>query len=96
MDKVMERDHPGGFDETAAAEAFGRYLEAVDTDHVLELGEVERRRIFNLGYYTWVEQQGVPLPDFEARRDTAFWSDLRPYTDRWDEMITEFNERTGV
>ena len=96
IDKILRRDHPNGFDEAAAAEAFARYLEAVDTDHVLELGEIERRRIFNLGYYTWVEQQGVPLDDFEARRDPAFWTGLRPYLDRWDEMIGEFNERTGV
>ncbi|HSG78256.1 MAG TPA: pyridoxal-phosphate dependent enzyme [Acidimicrobiia bacterium] len=96
IDKILRRDHPNGFDEVAAAEAFGRHLEAVDTDHVLELGEVDRRRIFNLGYYTWVEQQGVPLDDFDARRSPAFWDGLRPYLDRWDEMIGEFNERTGV
>ena len=29
------------------------------TDHLLELTHVERERIFNLGYFTWVEQQGV-------------------------------------
>ena len=96
IDKILRRDHPNGFDEVAAAEAFGRHLEAVDPDHVLELGEVDRRRIFNLGYYTWVEQQGVPLDDFDARRSPAFWDGLRPYLDRWDEMIGEFNERTGV
>ncbi len=25
-----------------------------------------------LGYYTWVEQQGVEFEDFEARRQQAF------------------------
>ena len=34
----------------------------------------DRDRIFNLGYFTWVEQQGVPLDEFEARRDQAFWT----------------------
>ena len=38
------------------------------TDHVLECTEQDRNRIFNLGYYTWVEQQGTPLEVFEARR----------------------------
>ena len=28
-------------------------------DHVLELTRADRDRIFNLGYFTWVEQQGV-------------------------------------
>ena len=32
----------------------------------LELDAPDRERIFNLGYYTWVEQQGIPLEVFEA------------------------------
>ena len=35
--------------------------------------------IFNLGYYTWVEQQGTPFELFEARRGQAFWRGLRRY-----------------
>ncbi|MDX1689690.1 MAG: pyridoxal-phosphate dependent enzyme [Acidimicrobiia bacterium] len=96
IDKIVARDHPDGFDDTGAADTYGRWLAGVDTDHVLELGEVERRRIFNLGYFTWVEQQDVPVDDFEARRDQAFWRSLRPYVDRWDEMIAEFNADAGL
>ena len=33
--------------------------------------ERDRNRIFNLGYYTWVEQQGTPFELFEARRAQA-------------------------
>ncbi len=94
--KILERDHGGTFDTAAAAATHARYLAGADTEHVLELGEVGRRRIFNLGYYTWVEQQGMSMEAFEARRDQSWWDGLRPYTARWDEMITEFNERTGV
>lgn len=96
IEKIMRRDHPGGFDDTAAATAAGHHLDGLDTDHVLELGAVGRRRVFNLGYYTWVEQQGVEFEDFEARRDQRFWTGLRPLLARWDAMIDEFNERTGV
>ena len=96
LDPIIARDHGGDFDDRAAAAVHARYLEGVDTDQLLELGEVGRRRIFNLGYYTWVEQQGIPFDVFEARRDQSWWDSLRPYTDRWDEMITEFNQRTGV
>ena len=35
---------------------------------MIELREADRRRIFNLGYYTWVEQQGTPFELFEQRR----------------------------
>jgi cysteine synthase A len=96
IDKVMGRDHPGGFDRLAAAAVYARFLEGVDTHHLLELGEVDRTRIFNLGYFTWVEQQGVSLEDFDARRDLDWWDGLRHFPDRWDEMITEFNDRTKV
>ncbi|HEY5650266.1 MAG TPA: pyridoxal-phosphate dependent enzyme [Acidimicrobiia bacterium] len=96
LEPIIERDHGGAFDRAAAAAAHARFLEGTDTEHLLELSEVDRRRIFNLGYYTWVEQQNIPFPTFEARRQQAWWDGLRSYTDRWDEMIVEFNERTGA
>ncbi len=91
IDRLTLRDHPDGFGDQQAAAAHARHLEGVSTDHVLELGTVGRERIFNLGYYTWVEQQGVEFADFEARRDPRFWHGLRPYVARWDEMIASFN-----
>jgi cysteine synthase len=96
MDKVLGRDFPGGFDDAAAAETFGRSLEGVDTDHFLELGERDRERVFNLGYFTWVEQQGVSVEDFTARRSQRFWRDLRDQLPLWDSMIEELNARTGL
>ena len=65
-------------------------------DDLLETTLADRNRIFNLGYYTWVEQQGVSLTDFEARRDQRFWAGLRDLLPAWDAMIAEFNERTGL
>jgi hypothetical protein len=53
-------------------------------------------RIFNLGYYTWVEQQGVSLADFQKRRSQDFWRGLRELLPAWDAMIDEFNSRTGA
>ena len=70
---ALARYFTDGFDELAAAEIFGEHLLGTTTDHFLELGRVERERIFNLGYFTWVEQQGVSLEEFEARRDPAFF-----------------------
>jgi cysteine synthase len=96
IERITKRDHPGGFGPGAAASSFSRFLAAGETGDFLELGDVGRRRIFNLGYYTWVEQQDVAFNQFEARRDQSWWRDLRPYLDIWDQMITDFNERTGV
>ena len=86
----------GEFTEVDAAEVFGEHLASVSTDHVLECTEQDRNRIFNLGYYTWVEQQGTPLEVFEARRSQRFWQDLRSLPAVWDELIGEFNDRTGL
>ena len=86
----------GELTDVAAAEIFGRHLANVDTDHVLECTTRDRSRIFNLGYYTWVEQQGTPFDLFESRRDQQFWTGLRRYLTAWDEMITELNARVAA
>ncbi len=57
---------PGASAEDQAEAAAGRYLTDGDTGDFLELGDVGRRRIFNLGYYTWVEQQGVAIRRLRA------------------------------
>ena len=95
-DKILPRDFPGGFDAVAAAETFGRHVLGAGEDHLLELTRADRDRIFNLGYFTWVEQQGIPLAEFEARRAQSWWRELRSLLPAWDAMIDEFNDRTGV
>jgi cysteine synthase len=85
-----------GFDELAAAEVFGEHLLGCAADDLTELTSRERERIFNLGYFTWVEQQGVSVADFEARRDPAFWIELREEIAVWDDLIDELNARVGV
>jgi cysteine synthase len=81
----------GRLDDLQAAEVFGRYLLGAATDHMIELDRPGRERVFNLGYYTWVEQQGVSLADFDARRDQAYWDGLMELVTVWDEMIDAFN-----
>jgi cysteine synthase len=94
--KAIRKHFGGSFDAAKAAEAFARHLTGADTEHVMVMGAVERARVFNLGYFTWVEQQGVSLADFEARREQSFWRGLRELLPAWDAMIEEFNGRTGV
>jgi cysteine synthase len=93
VDRIIARDHPGGFDAIAAGEAFGEHLAGAAIDHVLETTRADRDRIFNLGYFTWVEQQGVSMEEFEARRDPAFWTATRGIVGTWDELIAAFNDR---
>ncbi len=96
LEKTLNARFNGKVDLAAASGILGRHLYGMGTDHMMELSLADRRRIFNLGYYTWVEQQGIPIPDFTARRSPAFWTDLRSLVPAWDAMIAEFNERTGA
>ena len=94
--KAISRRHGGKFDAVTAGEVFGQHMLGASTDHVLELSHVDRARIFNLGYYTWVEQQGVSIGEFTVRREHRFWKGLRELLPAWDAMIEEFNARTGL
>ena len=94
--KAVVKHFGGRFDAAKAAETFGRHLAGASTEHVLLMGPVERNRIFNLGFFTWVEQRGVTVEDFEARRDQAFWRGLHRLLPAWDEMITAFNRASGA
>lgn len=73
------------------AEIVGQTLTGCEPAHVLELTSTERRRIFNLGYYTWVEQRGVALEFFDARKDQAFWESVAAEGTKWDRLIEQFN-----
>ena len=95
-EKVMSTRFAGGFDDAEAARVFDTHLADVSTTHAIEMDEVHRNRVFNLGYFTWVEQLGVDIDDFERRRDQSFWNGLRPLVDTWDEMIVDFNAATGA
>ena len=93
--KTIATRFPKGFTELDAAEVFSEHLGSVSTDNMIDCTERERNRIFNLGYYTWVEQQGTPLDVFEARRSQSFWRTVRGFAPVWDNLINEFNQRVA-
>jgi cysteine synthase len=93
--KFLAQHYPEGFDAVGAGEVFGQHLLGAADNDVLELTHGQRTRIFNLGYFTWVEQHGVPLEAFERRRSREFWAALRQAVPAWDAMIAEFNAAAG-
>jgi cysteine synthase A len=95
IDRFIRTEFADGFDDIAAAEVYGRDILGAATDRLLETTRADRDRIFNLGYFTWVEQQGVPLEEFEARRRPEFWTAMRPIVEEWDALIEAFNARTA-
>ena len=87
--KATVRYFGNRLDAVSAGETWGRSLVAATTDHLIELNQIDRQRIFNLGYFTWVEQQGVSLEDFNARAKQSFWDGLLELVPAWDAMIAD-------
>jgi cysteine synthase len=93
---LQRRHNRGELTPEVAAEIVGQNLLGAGTEHVLDATERERERIFNLGYFTWVEQQGIALADFDRRRSQEFWRGLHDLVPQWDEMISAFNRDSGM
>ena len=50
-----------------AAGDYQRYLLGEDTDNMTELTYPDRKRVHNLKYFTWVEQQGKTYEEIQAQ-----------------------------
>jgi cysteine synthase A len=96
--RVIElREQFGVYEEPDAASDYARYLLGATTDHMAELGYWDRKRIHNLKYYTWVEQQGKTYEEIQAQwYDRDYWSSIHSQVDEIDSLIEQFNARTGV
>lgn len=94
--KAVARYFGNRFDEVAAGETWGRALAGAATDHLIEMTRVDRKRAFNLGYFTWVEQQGVSLEEFSARAEQSFWDKLLDLVPAWDVMTSALNAKSGA
>jgi cysteine synthase len=91
------REERGELTELDAAAAWHRWLLGTTTDHVEELTYPARRRVHNLKYYTWVEQQGKSYDEIQAQwYDPSYWESVPAVVDQLDELIHEFNARSGV
>jgi hypothetical protein len=92
-----QRQRYGAYADRDAAVHHERYLLGAGVDHLLELGHWERKRIHNLKYFTWVEQQGKSVEELDAQwYDDGYWTAKYSEHEEWDERIREFNERTGL
>lgn len=91
------RAEMGAFKETDAAAIFARYLLGESTDNLLELSYADRKRVHNLKYYTWVEQQGRTYEEIQAQwYDPGYWTAVQGQVGEVDHMIEEFNARVGL
>ena len=94
--ELQEED--GAYTREMAAVDFHTHILGEKTDNMQELTYVDRKRIHNLKYYTWVEQQGRTSEELNALwyDEEHTWRSVQKDADRIDDMIREFNEETGL
>ncbi len=91
------REEYGEYTENDAAADYHQYLLGQTTDHMLETTYWDRKRIHNLKYYTWVEQQGKTYEEIQAQwYDRDYWTSFQKQIPEIDELIKQFNEMTGL
>lgn len=87
----------GSYNPTQAAIDMDSVLMHQATDNLKELKYSDQKAIHNLKYFTWIEQQGKELDDLNTLwYDKEIWPKVFNQTERWDELIHEFNDRTGL
>ena len=99
MSRIEElKESEGEYTSLKAAVDYAAHLQAVKTDNLIELTYNERKRVHNLKYYTWVEQQGrcaEELNDQWYAQEKTFES-VQTQAEQVDELINEFNEAVGL
>jgi hypothetical protein len=91
------RQERGTYTEMQAGRDYDACLMALTTDHVLELGYWDRKRMHNLKYFTWIEQLGKDVTELDRQwYDEDYWTEKYMSHVLWDERITAFNLHTGL
>ena len=94
---VEMHDEYGEYSETDAAVDFARWLQGESTDNLLELRYTDRRRVHQLKYFTWVEQQGRTYDEIQAQwYDMDYWTNFQRQIPEIDDLIEAFNQKVGI
>ena len=86
----------GDYTPAAAAMDHALHMLGLKTDAMLELGYREAKRVHNLKYYTWVEQQGKAMEDLNELWYGDEWEQVHGQAEALDQLINAFNEESGV
>lgn len=97
--RVQElREEFGEYSRELALRDHHRYLLGLAADNMLELSYYDRKRIHNLKYFTWIEQQGRELAELNAQwyDYPGYWQGIRDQVAEIDGLIREFNEKVKM
>jgi len=88
----------GKYSEHDAVKDYHRYLMGISIDNMQELTYYDKKRIHNLKYFTWIEQQGRDVKELDSQwyDYPDYWKRIQAQTPDIDRLIMEFNERTGL
>lgn len=93
--RLREMDAKNGdFTEYDAIAAYHRFVLGGTTDYMAELTYPARKRIHNLKYFTWVEQQDKSSDELDSQwHNNEYWSNERAADAAalLDELISDFN-----
>jgi cysteine synthase len=91
------RQEFGEYTENQAAADYARYLLGETTDQMIELTYADKKRVHNLKYFTWVEQQGKTYQEIQAQwYDPDYWTNVQKQVPEIDALIDEFNAEAGI
>ncbi len=92
----LHQEH-GEYTATDAAADYARYILGESTANMMELAYPDRKRVHNLKYYTWVEQQGKTYNEIQRQwYQEDYWTSFQGQADEIDALIEEFNARVGL
>lgn len=87
----------GGYNSTQAAIDYNSSLIKQKTDNFLELSFTDKKRIHNLKYFTWVEQQGKDVGELDAQwYNDSYWEERFSIVGEWDKLIESFNKKVEI
>lgn len=87
----------GSYSMLQAARDHEKCMLGTTSDYMKDLSYDDQKAIHNLKYFTWIEQQGKEVEDLrQLWEDRHIWPQLFSQPARWDELINEFNDRTGL
>mgnify|MGYP001115811800 FL=1 len=87
----------GEYTTANAAADFARWLQGQSTDNMLELSYPDRKRVHNLKYYTWVEQQGKTYEEIQQQwYQPDYWTEVQTLVPEIDALIEAFNADVGL
>ena len=91
------REEHGEFTESTAAAVYAQHLHGLTIDNLEELTYYGRKRIHNLKYYTWVEQQGKTYEEIQQQwYKDHYWESIPNCVEEIDQLIEAFNAKTGL